>query len=377
MTAPSVPQQRQETQITPQRAAIGKLMSNAMRERILKVIPQYCEPDRFLSLAVSAGKALLSDPKVVPDSVVLAVFDAAKLGLYLDPQLHHAALVPYQAKNGWKYVQCQPEYRGMIHMARQCDSRLRDIKPYLVYRADEWKQWMDIDGPHFRHVPSTDSGREKSDIFGVYTLSWFEGEERPRFYFTPKEKVNRIEKMARRRGGAVWKDELSYPDMVLKTGIRQTLKWLDLSPEVNKAVSLDDEAATGRRVRQVEAEEIDGLIDADFRWPEDDQVPASSKPHVQECQEIVADEPAEKTEAQTAAEEIAEPDVAEVEEPENARGAFEERTLSWAKDAGLSAEQVDAMVAAEFDIVGGLGAVPESDFTRVHDHFMSLAEATH
>jgi len=99
--------------------------------------------------------------------------------------------------------------------------------------------------------------------------------------------------------------------------------------------------------------------------------PPCSKPPVKDCEEL-KDAPAEETPAEAAEKEVAEPKKkAETVDP---RVEFEQRVMGQARKANLTVDQINDIIAAEFDTIGGLGAVAESDFDRVHDHFLAMAE---
>lgn len=408
---------RPEQVLTPQLLMLNKLAGPKMAEAIKAVAPSYCDPARFLTIAMSAAKAMLADPDIEPNSLLISIFDAAKLGLYLDRQLQHAALVAYRDRNlGVKIVQCQPMYKGLIHMARESSNELKDIKPYIVYAADDFRTWNDVDGPHFEHNISLDEGRETSRVLGVYTLSWFEGEERPRYYWTGIDKVKRIEAHATKgkHDGKAWRDKNTWADMVLKTGVRQTLKWLDLSPQVSTALGIESaiEAAKISTPKPIPADEIADLIDVDYRdslQEEADMAAEGGKPDVSDTVEV-QDEPAEMSPVEAAQAEIgggAPDDKAEA--PESPQNGGEEPTSknepapepSGQQEMGLddaakqahmaqkefcdivreaagvvkmTEDAICAILEEEFGVKGGLDQVKPEDYNRVVDHFIGKAE---
>lgn len=421
MSAQNVPAQRQETQITPQQVMINRLTGDKMKAAIRAVAPAYCDPARFLTIAIAAAKAVAADEKVDPNSVLVAIHDAAKLGLYLDKQMQHAALVPYFDRNtGMKIIQCQPMYKGLIHMARESANELVDIRPYIVYKADEFRTWNDRQGTNFEHVPSLEDGREASGIVGGYTLSWFKEEEAPRYYWVANDKILRVERMAKRKpkGGKSWKDDDTRDDMVLKTLIRQTLKWLDLSPQVAIALGIDNQTEANRLagVRPMPSAEIADIIDADYRDPLQDEVDIAAeggKPDVADTVEL-QDEPAGMTAVEAAQAEIG-PDTSSgnAEAPKGAQVGSEEAAaangevedsadltkgttaplveeqgecpmtpaefhkivLNTAKIAKLTSDQVHEQLEAEFSVEGGLAFVDPKDYNAVIDHFMQQTKA--
>jgi len=275
---------------------IDILKSDTMRGTIAQVLPGYLDAQRFMGMALEAAKAFAASPKVVKESILIAVFQAAKLGLYFDKMLGEAHMVPFKTPDGRSLITMIPGYKGLIKLAKKSGDKLVDVKAYIIYDKDEFAQWIDGDGPHFRHVPSTedDLGR----MLGGYALFWLKGEDKPRYHYVSGQKIRKIKSSALSRGGAVWKSW--EEDMWLKTIIRQAMKLLDLSPDLTVAIARDELIDSGK-IDSAIPDELTGIVDGEYQEVANQVNASADRPPEGEGKPTVATPQAKKGRAEAGA----------------------------------------------------------------------------
>lgn len=120
------------------------------RDQFVETLPVQlrAEAGRFRSVLID----LLMEPdsalaKCEPASIVKAALEAAALGLFFTRHLGHAYLIPYDGK-----AEMQIGVRGLIHLAKNADPTISDIKPEIVYPGEEFQELLGLE-PNLIHVP--------------------------------------------------------------------------------------------------------------------------------------------------------------------------------------------------------------------------------
>ena len=209
------------------------------------------EATRFILMtknAVAANEYLLQcDQK----SLFLAVCNAAQTGLEPAPQLGHLYFVPRKGK-----VQCQVGYRGFIALASRADP-LAVFQAGIVRQGDEFSYELGT-SPRVSHVLST-------NVKAPFTHVWASCRRANGALAADVmliEEVNKIrdrcsESANSQKGSAYSPWNTSYEAMAKKTVLRRMLKLMPLSSEMQRAITIDEEAdiqdAGLKRVGAVEA----------------------------------------------------------------------------------------------------------------------------
>ena len=128
--APQPPNQSNEPQRQPQQPQpspkqILFYVINQIKPDLEKTLPRHLSVDRFLQ---SAFTAIRNNPVLLectPESVKLALMEAAKLGLEIDV-MGSCYLIPYNKKqyvngreNKYKEAQLQVGYKGLLELVRR------------------------------------------------------------------------------------------------------------------------------------------------------------------------------------------------------------------------------------------------------------------
>lgn len=223
-------------------------LANAMKAKIAAALPRHITADRMLkALFVAASK----NPKIfecTQESICKSLMDASAMGLDCSGTLGSGYLVPFKknTKDGsgkWSSrMECQfmPGYRGLIDLARR-GGQVADIQVHMVYAQDTWDIEMGTE-PKIKHKPYLGADRREEYIV-VYAVAIMRDGTKHPDYMTIAE-INRVRDltMAKNKSDEVtgpWKDH--YVEMAKKTMIRRICKTLPLSPEIERAIAIDDE----------------------------------------------------------------------------------------------------------------------------------------
>jgi recombination protein RecT len=236
---------------------VKTFQSKAAIAAIKEVLPKYMTPSRFLSMAIAASKVLAQDPNIIPGSVMVAVYEAAKLGLELGGTTGHAYLIPFKNNDtGKTVVQLITGYKGLIYLCKK-NGNVADMKPIIVYEKDKFEQWNDDTGSHFRHEPTVG---ERGKPVAVYCMTTTK-DGQVFFHITHIEKIRQVEEGAKRRGGAVWKSDRD--SMILKTAVRQAAKYQTITPEVDGLIGREERMEIGQ-IESAIPQGLEGIVDASY-----------------------------------------------------------------------------------------------------------------
>lgn len=198
------------------------------------LLPKHIKTDQLLR---SATAAVAKTPELLacsPQSIVLAVAQAAALGLLPNTPLGLGYLVPF--KTTCTFV---PGYRGLVRLAIQ-SGEVKSIESRAVYSKDAFEVHMGTD-PRIDHSPSLDADR--GDMVGVYAVARLLTGEAV-FEWMSIGEVNAIRDRSKAKGEGPWVTD--YTEMARKTVVRRLCKMLPLSEEkLGRALELQAAAEAG------------------------------------------------------------------------------------------------------------------------------------
>ena len=232
-------------------AAGLKGLASLMKSRIAAVLPRHVTPERILkALMVAASK----NPAIfdcTQESICKSLMDASSLGLDCSGTLGSGYLIPFNknskdSKGQWhKRRECQfiPGYRGLIDLARR-GGQIATIEAHVVYAQDKFLLQYGTESK-LNHEPYLGAKRRDEYIcfYAVATLR--DG--------TKQLEVMTLADVEKIRN-EVWKKNYIKPsspsgpwhdhfgEMARKTVVRRLCKYLPLSPELEKAFALEDDA---------------------------------------------------------------------------------------------------------------------------------------
>jgi recombination protein RecT len=217
------------------------------------VAPKHLDVDRMIKIGCSAFSRQPQLLRCTTRSVLLAMMQAAELGLDPGGVLGDAYLVPIKNNKIGAY-ECHlwPGYRGLVKLARQ-SGIVSTIGAEVVYRCDGWSfERTHEDLVRFRHTPNLDSDeRTDGNIRLVYAWARVKDGELE-FLPIPVREIERIRQMSRGRDEGPWVDHYAW--MAKKTALKQLCKTLPLSThDLAKAIELDNRNERGEETESVNA----------------------------------------------------------------------------------------------------------------------------
>lgn len=229
---------------------VGKLLEQ-YRQQFESALPRHMRIDHFMRCALTYIKKNPEVGKCTPVSICKALMDAAQLGLAPDGLLGSAYLVPFNNKvkgrdggqDSWE-KQCQliPGYRGLIDLARR-SGEILDIQARPVLVGEEF----DIDWgrtPPLKHRPNLDANPASGNgdqVRGVYAIAFFKDGSQHLEYMSRGEIMGiQARSKANGKGFSPWQTD--WVEMARKTAVKRLAKYLPLSPELSRAIDIDNDA---------------------------------------------------------------------------------------------------------------------------------------
>lgn len=226
-----------------------KTFFDSNKSAILQALPRHLDIDRVLRVALTE---LRNNPKLLEcdkTSIFSCLINASMLGLEIGNGLGHAYIVPFfNGKNKRWDGQLIIGYRGMIDLARR-SGQVISITAQVVYDNDFFEFEYGLN-PKLRHIPNFES-HDKAKLIGAYAVAKLkhDGEQ---FVFIPKHKIEETRakvlskiKNQNMKEYSPW--TTSFDEMAKKTAVRALFKYLPVSIEIQRAISLDEQAENDKR----------------------------------------------------------------------------------------------------------------------------------
>ena len=219
------------TALVDRRRELQSLMSQA-ESRFLSLMGDATKTRQFAQILLTSVQKSPSLQKCTPMSIVGCALELGGLGLSPDQQLGQAYMVPYKDQ-----AQLQIGYKGFIALAKRA-SNIIFHPPGVVREGDHFihKRGMDQTLDHI------ESHEVRGEISHVYVVVEF-ADGRKLCESMNRDQVLKIKNRSPSSGSGPWVTD--EEEMWKKTVIRRLAKYLDLSPELNKAVALDEQADAG------------------------------------------------------------------------------------------------------------------------------------
>lgn len=213
---------------------------------LLRAVPQmrqvatrYLSPERLIRLAMVARVRVPHLAQCTPESLLVALMEAAQLGLEPNTPLDHAALVPLRNKHTGHYeAEFWPMYKGLIELASRSFG-LRSARAVPIYEGEKYEI---VEGLHptITHTPNI-ANRGPDKIVLVYAVAQIPGGD-PAWDWMSKAEIEQIRRRSRAANDGPWVTD--YTQMAKKTVLRRLLTQLPLSSAAQEFLR-HDEAKTG------------------------------------------------------------------------------------------------------------------------------------
>lgn len=213
-------------------------------QQIALACPKFIDPNNMLRLARTMLNTNPDLLECTPISILGGVIQAAQLGLELDGFTGAAYLVPFNNRElGQKEAQFIPGYRGLMRLARR-SGEVTNIVARVVRMNDLFSVELGTNDS-IKHVPSEEEFDENSEksLKAVYAYAMIKGADQPQFDFMWKWQIDRVRAKAPGKNSPAWKEH--FEAMAMKTVVRRLCKFLPISLEAQRAVTLDEMAEAG------------------------------------------------------------------------------------------------------------------------------------
>jgi len=228
------------------RNTVGQFLMK-QKGRIEAALPSHLTADRMLSIVMTEIRKNPDLSKCTLSSLISAVIQCSQLGLEPGGSLGHAYLIPFYNKKASAHdCQFMIGYRGMIDLARR-SQQIVSITAQVVYEKDLFEFEYGLN-EKLRHIPH--QGDDKGILLGAYALAKLTGGgyQFEVIYKNGLDKVREfsLTKMSdNAKKYSPW--NTSYEEMARKTVVRRLFKYLPVSIEIQKAVTLDESAECGEQ----------------------------------------------------------------------------------------------------------------------------------
>lgn len=208
-----------------------------LRQRIAELAtacPTHLTPERLIQVACIC---VYRTPKIAQcdkASILAAIVEAGSLGLDLSPNRGEGYLIPRWNKNaGALECQFQPGYRGLAKLVRNSGAPF--IQSRLVHAKDKFRYWHEDDVLHLIHEPCIEAA--PGIVAHVYCLVKLAGGDRLIEVMTRAD-VEDIRRRSERPDSGPWAEQ--WGEMAKKTVLKRLCKSLDQSPELARAIEVDN-----------------------------------------------------------------------------------------------------------------------------------------
>ena len=214
----------------------------AMTKMLEEVLPSRVDPDRFIRVA---ARAIVTNPTLMQCtrvSILESIHTAAQLGLEPSGLLGSAYLVPYRV-SGTMTCNLIPGYRGLIDLARR-SGEIDAIWANVVRQRDTFRlrQGDDPGVDHEPFIADPKDDREDRDpgpFLGAYMVAVLQGGTK-QVEWMSYDDIEAIRKRSKAASSGPWVTDWS--EMARKTVVRRGSKYLPMTTDFARALSLDEEA---------------------------------------------------------------------------------------------------------------------------------------
>lgn len=213
-----------------------RLNDKDLKAALAKVLPRHISIERLCMVTL---QAVTQQPLLLqcsPNSIIHSLLQAAQLGLEVGGGLGHGYLVPYKDKQGAYRAQFIPGYRGLMDLARR-GGAVADIEARIVREGDSLTVEYGL-SPSLLHTPASDA----DEVKGAYAIATFPSGAK-KFDWMSKKEIDKIRTRSRAGQAGPWVTD--YEEMCKKTVVRRLCKYLPLSPDLARALELENSAESG------------------------------------------------------------------------------------------------------------------------------------
>jgi recombination protein RecT len=217
----------------------------ARQTEIARALAGRVDPGAFIRVALTTVNKSSELAQCTTSSILLALLEAASLGLIPNSVMGEAYLVPFNVKvsargepERWeKQAVFMPGYRGLVKLARNTGV-VKAVVARAVRAGDEFEVEFGLDEALHHRTDFDADDYDQKPIRYVYAVAHFvDGFKQ--FEVMSKAAVDKIRQRSKSKDNGPWVTD--YDEMALKTIVRRLCKRLPLSDfDLARAIEADD-----------------------------------------------------------------------------------------------------------------------------------------
>ncbi|EAW1164300.1 recombination protein RecT [Salmonella enterica] len=199
----------------------------SMKEQLAAALPRHMTADRMIRIATTEIRKIPELGKCNTMSFVSAIVQCSQLGLEPGGALGHAYLLPFG-----KNVQLIIGYRGMIDLARR-SGQIASLSARVVREGDEFSFEFGLE-EKLLHRPGENEDAPITHVYAVARLK----DGGTQFEVMTRKQIELVRAQSKAGQTGPWVNH--WEEMAKKTAIRRLFKYLPVSIEIQRAVSMDE-----------------------------------------------------------------------------------------------------------------------------------------
>lgn len=223
------------------------LASSNVMAQIKLALPRHMTAERMARIATTELRRIPKLQQCDPLSFIGAVIQCAQLGLEPGNALGHVYILPFDKRkkvNGqWITEKVEAQviigYRGMIDLARR-SGQIVSLDSQAVYDGDTFECELGLDA-RLRHIPDWDNPNrvDPLKLRFVYAVAKLK-DGGTQFAVMSRAEIEAIRARSKSKDDGPWVTD--FVPMALKTVVRRLFKYLPVSVEMARAITLDEKA---------------------------------------------------------------------------------------------------------------------------------------
>lgn len=207
----------------------------SMKEQLAVALPRHMTAERMIRIATTEIRKVPALGDCDTMSFVSAIVQCSQLGLEPGGALGHAYLLPFGNKNensGKKNVQLIIGYRGMIDLARR-SGQIASLSARVVREGDDFSFEFGLE-EKLVHRPGENEDAPVTHVYAVARLK----DGGTQFEVMTRKQIELVRAQSKAGNNGPWVTH--WEEMAKKTAIRRLFKYLPVSIEIQRAVSMDE-----------------------------------------------------------------------------------------------------------------------------------------
>lgn len=257
-TEPTTPNPEKGLTVRQKQAATIERLMEDRSAKLLQVMPEGMNADRFVRTTLVA---VSKDPNLLdctPESLVMAIFEAAECGIEPTGSLGRGYLVPIK-DHGVLKAHFWIGYPGLIELAMR-SNKVSKVWSRPVFKGDVFEVKYGTDD-RIIHSPVLGAEVIASDLTHVYAAVRYK-DGSVDFEVLTREQCDLVRARARGASGADSPWNTDYIEQCRKTAIRKLGKRMPLTAEAARAIQRDEEREFGFEAQRQKAAESEKRADS-------------------------------------------------------------------------------------------------------------------